>query len=193
MSKREWTTDPSGLQHWRANLPPGSTVEDAAARCLDTLQGHFYGRLPHRSAWFWWRDAPCPVVQDDTVSSLVDRWHEWRDHAQSKGSLLAMLIVWSSPWSTRSVKQLPDGAPKLFREYGRSNALDADSVAAFDHDAERLWILPPGHWDVDFVVRTGIGMHTKLTAISRREASVWLERAGLDPVTHLPEESSTDS
>jgi hypothetical protein len=198
MSKPEWTTDPSGLQHWRSDLPPSSTVYDAAARCLDTLNGRLFGRHMLRPAWFWWNDTPCPVVlvdgdvSNDTVSSLVDRWHEWRDH--SKGALLAMLLVWSSPWSTRRVKQLPEGAqPKRFREHGRSNTLDADSVAAFDYGTERLWILPPGHWDVDFVVRSGIGMHTKLTAVSRQEASVWLERAALDPAKQLPEEPSTDS
>lgn len=74
-------------------MDKGATVEDAAAMCLDELNTLAHGRLRSRPAWFWFNDTPAPIAPDDSVSSLVDRWHIWREAlaCRSCGALSALL------------------------------------------------------------------------------------------------------
>lgn len=92
----EWTTDRAGLQHWRGHVGLGGTAEDAARRCLDTLSGVLHGRRPSSPAWFWWNDTPAPIVDDDTVKALVERWLAWREETACRScSAVALLSEWS--------------------------------------------------------------------------------------------------
>lgn len=185
----EWKTDDAGLRH--CVCTQDGTVYDAAAKCLDTRPARIPSD-PDEPAWFWFAGTPAPVVNSDGVSVLVDRWHAWRDaHRAGMTAFLETLATFSLREAAVSVTQLPNEVPaKRLCELGRGDRLDADAIAAYDYGTERLWILPPGRWDCDYVLRTGIGMRTKKTGITRHEAKAWLERAGL-PVTYLPEEPST--
>lgn len=88
-----WQRDPAGVWHWRGShcVPVGGVIQDAAAMCLDGWPASFTSP----SAWFWWQDSFCPVVSQDTVSKLVDRWQEWREPCHRSVPLLSMLTMWS--------------------------------------------------------------------------------------------------
>lgn len=89
-----WVTDPSGVQHWRREMDKGSTLEDAAAMCLDEVNTFAHGRLRSRPAWFRFNGTPAPIARDDSVGALVERWSVWRNECYDAYGLVEKLRDW---------------------------------------------------------------------------------------------------
>lgn len=64
--------DGAGMYHFH-HLHAGHVSE--AAR-------YILKHLPEGApCWFWFNEWTCPIEQNDTVGSLVERWKTWRDES----------------------------------------------------------------------------------------------------------------
>lgn len=164
-----WRRDESGLWHWQRD-ELRVTIYDGAAECLDTRTA------ATSPCWFWWAESPCPVVDGDTVSRLVDRWSEWRTVTEISSHLLHVLRAWSDP-------------PLRTMEYARTDTLSSSCIAQWNGpgpETQILWRTAPGRWEFEFILRTGSGVRTVFNGVDRAAARAWLDANGFAGVKLRP-------
>jgi hypothetical protein len=78
--------DPSGLWHYRLLSP----AADARAAAQDAM----YSR-PEGACWFWWLGTFAPIHRDDKFTTLTQRWLEYREASQRRGTLEVLQAMYA--------------------------------------------------------------------------------------------------
>ncbi len=79
--------DASGLWHYS---------HERAGHVTEAIVDALANRPTTRPMWFWFNSTPAPIEPNDTVETLLVRWHKWRTvYLQNPTNLLSYLEDYS--------------------------------------------------------------------------------------------------